>query len=155
MAAEFAYDYYQTIPLDLPEFDEEPKFEPRIVPKKKPTPNNRKAELERKAEQAKKTNALVAKAAVVTLIALLVISACIQSFSARSETYRQLQKSNEMLKIENERTTVLTDKLNKLVTEDNIDKYAAQLGLVKVARGNVNYIDSNPENHVVFSKGSN
>ena len=150
MAAEFAYDFNTALPLQWPE--------EQVTEPKKELPQRQKKRQPISKEELRKNSRLnnitIAKIFVVMALAICVIGICVRSFEMKDLSLLTLEASTTKLAMQKERNAVLTDKLNKLATEDNIDRVASQLGLVKISRGSIKYVDTNSENKVVYSKNS-
>ena len=150
MAAEFAYDFNTALPLQWPEEQvSEPKRElPQRQKKRQPISK------EEIRKNSRLNNITVAKIFVVMALAIFVIGICVRSYEMKDTSLLNLSAATEKLERQKDRNIVLTDKLNKLATEDNIDRVASQLGLVKISRGSMIYVDTNSENKVVYSRNS-
>ena len=150
MAAEFAFDFNTALPLEWPQEQvSEPKRELPQTQKKRQTIS--KEELRK---NSRLNNITVAKIFIVMALAIFVIGICAHSYGMKDLSLINLETATEKLERQKDRNVVLTDKLNKLATEDNIDRIASQLGLVKISRGSTKYVDTNSENKVVFSRNS-
>ena len=148
MAAERAYDYYA--------YEAAPERVPVRLPDKEKKPELKKAKKTQKEiliYKEKKTNRQLARFAAVVLSFLVLYAVACNSFTAKDNARRELERAKEEYVFAQAKNKELKGELNNLISAENIDRIAVEeLGLVKVAAGSEIYLDSAQGNKVIFSQ---
>lgn len=149
MAAEYAFDLnYNAVPIiEVPQ-QQQTESAPELRRVAKPRVNKR--QLERRA------NIKVAKVFVVMACSIAMFGVFCNSMVTRDQSRKHLERAKTELSRHLDAQIVLENDLSKLISADNIDKIATQrLGLIKVAKGNEVYLNTDSGNKVIVSQGKN
>lgn len=134
--------------MPAPKRQEEPKGPQRVVREKRQT----------KAETEAEARAINKRLAKIFIVAVCFVALLIVNMSAHANMEKNalaIAAVQTAIEQENSRTVDLRSKLTQKMSTEAIEDYAInRLGMIKINRSQINYINANSGDSVVYSDGA-